>query len=348
MSDLARLAQCSVNTVSLALRDSPRISAATRKRIHKLASESGYRTNPLVSALISSRRTSKTAQTIAVLTKFELPFSEMPVTPMFCVELFAGMQEKAAEMGFHLEEFTTALPKSPDAGRLTGILRARGIHGVILFPSGSLVTPFPELDWRHFVVVTAGFHAPQWPLHRTYLDQRRSVEICLEQLKARGYRRIGLGLTHFMDPRWGYAGSGRFLAWQVQQPAEDRVPLIDGNVTEFPAVEAFMNWVRLHRPDAVLVYDDCYIELLERLKKTEGIDVLPVVINSTARTDMSGITRRVERLGQISIAVLARELYLNHYGIPESPQVTLVSGEWRDGAGLRPLVGKKAAARPSA
>lgn len=336
MGDLARLAHCSINTVSLALRDSHRISVKTRVKIQKLAKDNAYRPNPLVSALVSSRRRSMPPQTIAYLTKFDRPFHRIPNMPLFCKQLLAGMTDKAASLGFRLEEFPTCLPDSPDATRLTRILLARGIRGVMLFPSGDFSVSFPALEWTHFAVVAAGFHSRHWPVHRTAMDQGRGVEQCLENLQARGYRRIGFALSKSLDPRWGYAASGRYFSWQAIQPRANRIPMIPTD-EDIPTNEDLVKWAVRQRPDAVIIHQDPYIDVLRGLKASHGLDVLPVVINSSARDEVPGVVPRTEELGRTSISVLARELYLNHYGVPAVPEVTLVGGQWRDGVGLRPL-----------
>lgn len=52
LKDVARLAGCSVNTVSLALKDSPRISAKTKERVLQVAGELEYVPNNLARSLV--------------------------------------------------------------------------------------------------------------------------------------------------------------------------------------------------------------------------------------------------------------------------------------------------------
>ena len=59
LRSLAAAAGVSATTVSLALRQSRQISAATRARIQKLARDRGYESNPLVSAVFSHLRLRK-------------------------------------------------------------------------------------------------------------------------------------------------------------------------------------------------------------------------------------------------------------------------------------------------
>jgi DNA-binding LacI/PurR family transcriptional regulator len=56
MRDVARRVAVSVSTVSLALRNSPLVSAETRKAVQAAVEELGYRVNPYVAAHMRSRR----------------------------------------------------------------------------------------------------------------------------------------------------------------------------------------------------------------------------------------------------------------------------------------------------
>src|SRR6202453_1900722 len=58
---LAKMAGVSNATVSLALRNHPRIRPQERARIQRIATEAGYKPNPLVSHLFAQLRLSKTA-----------------------------------------------------------------------------------------------------------------------------------------------------------------------------------------------------------------------------------------------------------------------------------------------
>lgn len=330
MKDLAVLAGCSVNTVSLALRNSHRISTATRERVMRLAKKHGYRPNPLVSALVSSRRQAAPAQTLAVLTKFDAPlFPDIGNVPLFCSQLLEGIYQKATELGFHLEEFPVLLPHSPDPARLTRILQARGIRGVFLFPSGDIATAFPDLDWQHFAVVAAGFHSKHLKLHRTATDQASAMEISLQKLQERGIRRIALALTRTLDPRLGYAASGRYFVWQNSLPEADRIPILPVDC-EFPSEEQFEKWILTNRPEAVFLIHDYCVDFLNEIARKHGIRPLPILLTQTLRRDCCRADPQILNLGRTSMSVLARELFLNHYGLPAVPEVTLVGSAWHE------------------
>ena len=55
LKDIAEVVGCSVNTVSLALKNSPRISEATRNKIQKAAKDMNYASNNMARALVLKR-----------------------------------------------------------------------------------------------------------------------------------------------------------------------------------------------------------------------------------------------------------------------------------------------------
>ena len=62
MHQIAERAGVGKATVSLALRDDPRLRPETRQRIQRLAAEMGYRTNPTVANLMAQLRASRSSK----------------------------------------------------------------------------------------------------------------------------------------------------------------------------------------------------------------------------------------------------------------------------------------------
>ena len=56
MRDVATKARVSVSTVSLALRDSPRVVPETKRRVQQAAGVAGYQPNPLVRSVMAAVR----------------------------------------------------------------------------------------------------------------------------------------------------------------------------------------------------------------------------------------------------------------------------------------------------
>jgi LacI family transcriptional regulator len=335
MSDLAKLAGCSTMAVSLALRGSPRVSENKRAEILALAKLHGYRPNPLISALVAQRRSKRpsSGQTLAVLTKFDKPLAEAVTDTPYFTPLLAGMKERAAELGFKLEEFATHVPDAPDPKRLTQILMARGIQGVVLFPGGGLDRSFPDLEWEHFATVAAAHHMRALPVHRTAGNYSHGMEICLAEAERRGYRRVGLAMTCALDPTSGYGFSGRYLAWQHTLPQVNRLPLVSGEGTEVD-FEAFSAWVRQYWPDLIITLNTPATDWLRRIGRRVPDDVGVISLSLRGRTDLAGLDQQTHDQGRSTITLLARELFLNQRGLPKSPELVLTEGVWRDGPTL--------------
>src|SRR5688572_28494561 len=135
MKDVARACGYSQASVLLALRGHASIPTQTREEIAAVAKKLGYRTSPLVSALMSLHRRQRPAvggdAVIAYLTSH--PADDPWRTRSFYVRMFAGASERAAEIGCRVEEINLRAPGiTPSRGR--AILCARGIHAAIVAP----------------------------------------------------------------------------------------------------------------------------------------------------------------------------------------------------------------------
>ncbi len=277
---------------------------------------------------MAHRRQARDHQVIAVLTKFPEPFFPHR-SNFYYSQLLEGMESKAQELGFRLEEFPTQVPGAPDGRKLTRIFRARGIRGVVFFQGGDFNVEFPDLEWEHFAIVGMGFHSKSQRMHRIATDQLLALEMCLEYASQSGAKRIGLALTSQLDPRMRYAAAGRFFAWQQLHTEFARIPPMR-STEENPVPEDFYTWMLEHQPDCVIgewsAIPGWVREVNPRMRKPASC----IMFNRVSDAEAPGVDARLPLIGKTAISVLARELYLNHYGLPEAPEVILVSGAWRE------------------
>jgi LacI family transcriptional regulator len=248
MAELAALAQCSVATVSRALRGSPLLPRATVERIRRLADEAGYQRNPLLGEVMRQMRTRRSAKArgnVAYLTAAP-PGVDLRQHGTYAA-FFRGASERAQELGFVLDDLVISDDRIRGA-RLTRMLKARGHRGLIIGPwRGQALGP-ADLAWEEFAAVKIGNLLPAVDLprvgHYAYLTMLQALELC----RQRGYRRPGLALharqTGSRDRGWHAA-----LAMDQQDhPQQAAIPPL---VTEAWNAATFTRWYRRHRPDLV-------------------------------------------------------------------------------------------------
>lgn len=315
------------STVSMALRDHPRVAAATRQRVKETAQRLGYRPNAMVSSLMAHIRASRprTAATpLAFLSSFGRR-GEIPHRVTTCS--LAGARRRAQELGFqvevfHLDEFGTRLDW------LGSILRNRGVRGLLIGPGAQL--PFRlSLDWEPFTGVAIGQTLLEPRLHVVTCHQYQVIMLALERLYEAGFRRIGVVLREETDQRTQglfAAGYASFL-----EREEDLVRLPRLKWTEQP--EDLRRWCTENRPEAII---------------TDGADVDPIIADMEEATRpafvhldvpgdghrFSGVNQNWDLVGAVAAEVLVASLQRNETGIPPTRQTVLIDGCWNEGATL--------------
>ncbi len=335
LRDLARVAGVHYTTVSLALRNDPRLPAATRERLQALARERGYVPDPMVVSLARYRsglRPVEYQATLAWLTAF--PTREAWRKVDIFREQHAGAEARARELGYALEPFWMTEPGMTPA-RASQILRTRNIAGLIVAPlpkaGGTL-----ELDWHQFPSVAIGYSLASPALHLVCAHQYRCVRLALRELKARNYRRIGLVMLRASDDRVDHNWLAGYLVEQYEASPRQRLkPLL------LPAWDAaaFHAWREAARPDAIVtklpqalpalrsagvrIPEDLGLVLLSELHPGDhiaGVDENPRQVGAAAVDFVIGLRERHER------------------GEPALPQRLMIDGVWIEGESVRPRV----------
>src|SRR5688500_518195 len=104
LRQLARLARLSPSAISLALRESPKISAATKKRVRELAKKHGYQPDARLAAVMSGLRKTSGPRQTACFGVISLYPEEQPWEQnLHLKRIYEGMCRRAAEIGFRLE-----------------------------------------------------------------------------------------------------------------------------------------------------------------------------------------------------------------------------------------------------
>lgn len=334
LQDVAERAEVHRSTVALALRDHPRIPAATRERIKAIAARLGYRVNPYVAALMQSRRSGRAIRhaTLAFVTNYPTRHGWRPqhhARPDF----FPGAVERARELGFKLEHFWLAEPGMTPR-RFCDILVTRGVHGLIVgrMPPGQDAL---ELDWERFSAVALGMtlHTPR--LHHVTENHFDTALQAMERCRGRGYRRVGFAFTDANDsPSVGDRWLGAYRMQQLQFPARERLPVCPGS----PATAAqFAAWFKVHRPDALLVSHAQPVHAwLRGLGLSVPRDLGLVELENRPEDGSAGVYYEPGKIGGLAVEMLVGLMHRNESGVPRDPHEVLLTGEWRDGATLPP------------
>ncbi|OAM87218.1 LacI family transcriptional regulator [Termitidicoccus mucosus] len=342
LQNIAEKAGVHRSTVSLALRDHPRISAEVRARVRRLADEMGYRINPLVAALMKSRRSGRVSQevTIAYVTNYPTRYGWRPPhhdRP----DYFPGAAARAKELGYKLEHFWLAEPgMTPE--RFCNILTVRNIHGLII---GRLPPGQESIDllWERFSCVALGRTLRSPRLHYVSEDHYAGAGLAMRELMVRGFRRIGLVATEQDDSR-GVTNRwlGGYLREQLTLRKSDRIPPLEfgshGNQQD-----AFATWFKRWRPDALLATQaPPALRWLRDMGLRVPSDIkMAVLVNDHLDQRWAGIHCDPMRLGGLAVEILAGLMHQGEKGVPDYPHEVLLSGKWVDGDTL----GK--AARPT-
>ena len=333
LKEVAQAAGVSIMTASRALRNQANVTATTRERVRKAATELGYRPNPLVSALMSYRRASRVIQdtlTIGFVTNF--PRRDGWRKLRINADFFDGAAQACMRHGYKLEEFWLREPDMT-AKRLSSILYSRNVNGLLIAPL-PVALGHMRLEWEKFSAVALGYSLA-WPrLHRAVNHQFRSMRMALRRLRKMGYTRVGLALRSSIDERVEHHYTGGFLADQQRLSLRERVPL---HVVQdrMWSERAFGSWFAKHRPDVVVTHHEEVLDWLARLKAGVPNEVGVVHLNCADQSGrIAGVYQNGPEVGAAAADFLVAMIQRNEAGIPEPAHTILVEGTWVDGKTL--------------
>lgn len=346
LSDIAQRAGVHVTTVSLAMRNHPRLPEETRKRIQALAQEMGYTPDPLLRALVAYRGgviERRNTPTLAYVTNWTTQWGWKNVTAH--PDFYAGAMAKATELGYKLEHFWMR-EEGMSQERLGQILYSRGINGIIIASHSREMGDALQFKWENFSAVKIDYFPHQPALHNVTNHQCDIVRLAVQRVLAGGYRRVGFvmhrGWDHAVDHLWtaGYLCEQQLLKPRDRLPAHlfpDAEPrerwLNESEANVFPEEKAFVAWFKRHRPDVIISKGSFVLPILKKMGVSVPGDVAFVDIFLDDFTGaVAGVRQNHTAVGALAVEILAGQLQHNKYGVPEIPTTTYVEGTWLDGA----------------
>ncbi|AOS43935.1 trehalose repressor [Lacunisphaera limnophila] len=347
-TDIARVARVHNTTVSLALRNSPLIPAATRDRIQALARQLGYCPDPALQALVAYRkgcRPHATGETLAYVTRWHTQWgwSRLPAEGTH----YLAAKQKAEELGYHLEHFWLGEP-GMNPRRLDQVLLHRGIRGVIFGAAHAACEDLTELSWSRLCAVRISGLPLTPPLHHITLDPVAVIRLAMQHVLFAGYRRIGLVLPQTWDKLTDQVWSAAFQAEQFRCHLKDRLPVLQlqGPPEEAEAAglsshdaandaASLLFWYRQYRPEVVLGTTPTMLQHIRQSGFQVPHDFAYANLLMPAATPgHAGVRVNHARVGELAVEMLAGQLQQNALGVPAIATVTSVGGTWCEGASL--------------
>jgi LacI family transcriptional regulator len=333
---LAAKAGVSTATVSMALRDSPRIRPEVRRRVQQIAEEEGYRPDPVVANLIAQVRAGKSSRrqsTLGLVLTAENPEDTEKPTVRAWRE---GCAARAHELGYGLDTFHL-IAEGLTPRRLGDILDARGIQGLLVtgpFAHSRIPEDFDPV-WQSAATIVMG-ERPESPALSCVLNNQFSTTLdAVRELLRRGYRRPGLCLHPDLDDISDHRFVGGFLTGQRECPGRKHIPVF----AYHPGCrEAFLKWASQHRPDVIITLHPEIRPWLEGA----GIGVPDEIgllhfDHTPDLNDWAGIRQNSEQIGKSAVDMLIGQIHRNEFGPPPFQKCMFISGEWVEGDTLRPM-----------
>lgn len=347
-TDIARIAGVHNTTVSLALRNSRLIPAATRARIQQIALSMGYCPDPALRALVAyrnSRREHRNVGTLAYLTKWETKWGwrSIPTHELH----YTAARRRAAELGYQIEHLWLG-EDGLSPRRLDSVLLHRGISGVLFGASRASGEELTELDWSRLSAVCIGSHPLAPHLNQVTVDPVGAVRLALRHVLFAGYQRIGLVLSHRWDKLTDQVWSAAFQAEQYRSHLRDKLPILClqcpleeqalADVSPHDAANdaaSLLRWHRQYRPEVVIGSTPAVLDHIRRSGfLVPGDFAYADLLLHEPGLATAGVRANCEKVGEIAVNMLTTQLQQNEFGLPEVTSVVSVGGTWQDGASL--------------
>lgn len=329
LRELAARAGVSRTTVSLALRNKPSLPAETRERIRRLAQSMGYAPDPSIGKLMEKIRAKKRhsqPEVIAYLTAY--PGKDDWRSHPTLLDYYDGAEQRARTCGYQLEEFWLREPGMSQR-RMSEILRARGIDGVIVAPLPDPHGSLTEFRWEYFSAVSLGYSLADPKLCRSCNHQFHAMQLLMMELHRKGYRDIGMAMRTDHDVRVNHNWQGGyFVGRNLIQGHRDIPPLL---TTDWDR-EVFARWLEEHRPDAVVTTGDEVRRWLRQMGMRAPRDIGFAHANLyPGMRRVTGIDQHSRQVGASAVDLLLSLMRANERGVPEIPRLHMVEGTFVDG-----------------
>lgn len=324
LQQIAKAANCSLATVSYALRSDPRIHAETREHVQAIARKLGYRPNPRFSALMAHiRRSRPVAAGERIAFVWVHTARDESASDPFLQRVFHGARRRAESLGYHLEQFWTNDPRMNDR-RLSQVIKARGIVGMLLSPVIHEADVALDFEWSRFSPAVIGNARWNPELHHAGHHHYLAMRLTLEKLAQSGCRRPMAIIEGEVNERARRAWQAAFLVYHPTPEAAAELLLMG-----LPASSREISRrIRATRPDAFVVSAEAQLDELagRRISLSGG---RTVTLHWTSnRTEIGGVDQSYDLIAANAVDLVVSQLNSNETGVPALPRMLLFPGRW--------------------
>jgi LacI family transcriptional regulator len=331
MADIARRAGVHQTTVSLALRNSPKLPPETRDKLRNLAREMGYRQDPLVSTLMAQVHAGRRREESPVLACLNpMTAGALRNIPSFA-EFTRGFTQRAEELGYQAQEI--ACGSHPEAVRdLRKHFLDRGIKAAFLPLTNFRL--LQEQDFTGIALVTLTGSLQRLPVHAVGPDHFHNARLATRKLWEAGSRRLLLVVPdHFQAPavhEWFGAMTAEARNFSPDSFSPKLLKIAPSDHATL--AQALRQW----KIDGALIYP----RELHRTLHDAGARV-PDDLNYAdpalfpGVTDCAGIDPQRHQAGTAAVDVLVAQIHRGEFGLPPAPRVILNEGRWVPGQSCR-------------
>ncbi len=333
LRDIADRAGVSRTTVSLALRNNPRISDKVTQRIKKIADELGHRPDAkLTRAMAQLGRKKREDATLGFIRSS--PDGEWEYLEKF---LFEETKVYADRLGYRLEPFWLFDPKTTPE-KINRMMYHRGVDGLILsmlhprlFNLGHRTLP---IDWKKFCVVQIADTITREQISGVRHNHFGGMLTALSELEALGYKRIGLCMESSVDTRTHHRWTAGYLLWQkMRDLGNDLKPYFPLSYDNAKVRQ----WVQSSAIDAVLSPGLEVLDLLEKegIRCPKDIGFASLDLWGESSNSVTGMNQNLNVQARIAVDILASLIQQQSRGILEHPILAINPGTWHHGSTTR-------------
>ncbi|MDF3056511.1 MAG: LacI family transcriptional regulator [Rariglobus sp.] len=334
LGDIAREAGVSRVAVCYALRNSPGVSPATRKRVVEISKRLGYVPDARIASWMASVRDSKKKDLLPLAWLNTIGDTKTWRQYEFLSPFIEGAQERALHLGYRIDEIWTHQPGMSMA-RISRMLFQRGIEGVIVtYPATHI-----RLDWKRFVGVAIGGSLLAPRLHRVMADHYYNLLLALKMLKRHGYRRIGICIEQAVDCYSAHTLRAAAVYFQATTPKANQIPplfYLHRTPEDWPAAKtAIMDWLSINKPDVVVCQSSRMLACVEEAgyRVPEQVGVVHLATDDDV-ADWAGVSSNRRMVGATAVELAVSLVRNRQFGVPEMAPDTTIRGSWHPGRTL--------------